>query len=369
MSDQSSQPDDAVVRGDDPARTVRVRPLLSLFLWALAIALGLYFFMAARLVLLGLLGAACLAAAAEPIKRLIPGPSSLRGFVAGGGLILVILGALAGLAWLLADTFKRQFETWPQIKQQINDMLAQWTGWLDEPLTVDQVIADVQRFFSTSVVGEAVSVLAAVLVALALLMFGTVYLLTANERLLLTPILRALPQRHRKPLVDAVHDLVPRLRWWVIGTLTSMVIIGSASWGAFELIGLKFALPLAMVAGIAEIVPTVGPASALLLAMVVAATQGTQQVLLVLAVWFVIQTLESYVIVPMVMKEAIRFPPVVTLFTVVLWAYVLGPGGLVLALPLNLVIWRLAHFFVLERSPPLSGELEAALSRGRDGGA
>ena len=75
----------------------------------------------------------------------------------------------------------------------------------------------------------------------------------------------------------------------------------------------------------------------------VAATQGSDTVLKVVLVWLVVQTLESYVVTPLVMKKAVAVPPLVTLFSVVFWGKLFGVAGLLLAIPLDLVIWSFAR--------------------------
>ena len=338
-----------------PSRGVRVFPLVSLFVWAVAIGLCLYFLSAFKLVVLAFLAAASLAAAMAPLKRHIPGPRGLAGSLAGLIPLLLSLAALAGLAWAIYSPFQQQMGQWPQIRTRINDLLARWSGRLplDEPLTIQSVTAELLNIFQGGRMLEATaSAITTVAVALVVIFFGTIYLLTVRRSTMMRPLLRALPDRHREPFARSISELEPRLRWWVIGTLISMALVGVASWGAYAAVGLSMALPLALLAGVAEVVPTVGPIIAVSVALVFAATQGTTQVVGVLVAYLIIQTLESYVILPLVMKRAVRIPPVVTLFTVVLWAMVLGPAGLLLAIPIDLVLWTFADNYLLRRRGP-----------------
>jgi predicted PurR-regulated permease PerM len=58
---------------------------------------------------------------------------------------------------------------------------------------------------------------------------------------------------------------------------------------------------------------------------------------------------ESNLVVPLVMRQVVHMPPVVTLFTIVLWAKALGPPGLLLAVPINLAVWTFVRHFVYGR--------------------
>jgi predicted PurR-regulated permease PerM len=133
-----------------------------------------------------------------------------------------------------------------------------------------------------------------------------------------------------------------------------MTVVFTASMIGYSVIGLKMAIPLALLAGIAEIVPTVGPAIACVIAALFAgATQSGTAAGLVLLVWGCIQALEAYVILPMIMKGAVNVHPAITLFTVVLWGKIFGVAGLMLAIPINLTIWTLLEHL---RMRPMDGE-------------
>jgi predicted PurR-regulated permease PerM len=138
--------------------------------------------------------------------------------------------------------------------------------------------------------------------------------------------------------------LGPRLRRWVLGTMISMTIVFTASFLGYRAVGLELALPVAMIAGLAEIVPTVGPAAAAVVAVLFAATQTGGVVVGVLLVYAIVQSIEAYLILPMIMRGAVKIHPAVTLFSVVLWGKLFGVPGLMLAIPINLTIAAAVEF-------------------------
>jgi predicted PurR-regulated permease PerM len=165
---------------------------------------------------------------------------------------------------------------------------------------------------------------------------------------LLEPLLRLTPPRHRTNFRDMLDTLGSRLRWWMIGTLGGMTVVFVASNLGYTIAGLKFAFPLALLAGIGEIVPTVGPAMAAIVAMLFAASQSGSAVVGVVLTYASIQTLEAYVILPMIMRRAVKVHPAVTLFSVVFWAKVFGIPGLMLAIPINLAIGSAIEYLYLK---------------------
>lgn len=342
-----------------PPSPVRVRHFLTLALWALAIGLFLYFFSAAKLVLLGFLGAACFAAALLPLKRHVPGPRWVRAFTVGILPLVITVALVALLSWALAGPIRQEIQNWPRIRQTLNDQLANWSTrfGLEQPLTLAELLQQAGDVFTgpgtRQLLSQTATVVTSTMIALAFIFFGTIFLLGEREDRILPPLLALVP-KHRRPQVrDAIYDLIPRLRWWLIGTLASMVIVGVASGIGYAIVGVEFAIPLAFLAGVSEIVPTFGPAVTFLIAIVFAATQGTGVVVGVIIVYLIIQAVESNLITPFIMKEAVSIPPVITLFTIVLWGHIFGFPGLLLAIPINLVIWTFAdHLLIRPRREP-----------------
>ena len=341
----------------NPVR-VELRHLHALAGWAVAIFLFFYFFPAFELLALCLLGSAILAAALQPLAHRIPAKRWPSAVLAG---LLPILGAVALfwlVGWLLWRVVHEQAGQWPALQASIDEMLAGWsrTIGLPEPLTVDSL----QRRLAGVLTGgrgaggekmmAAAGAVAHALVALVLVLFGAMFLLGERERTLLRPVLRLLPPRRRPQVEAAIDSLGPKMRWWLLGSLLSMAVTGAASAVGFKLAGLQFALPLGVLAGFSELVPTFGPTFVFLVALLVAATQGSATVVKVLVVWAVVQTLESYILQPTVMKRAVEVPPLVTLFSVVFWGMVFGLAGLLLAVPLDLVIWAFATHLLGDRA-------------------
>ena len=331
--------------------------------WVILLVLAIYFFGPLSVVLLGILAASIIACTLHPLMERIPGPLGLRLAVVGFGLLAAVGIIAFSLSWPLAQPISDAFDNWPTTQHQMNETLANWSRrlGLEEPLKVERMLAGVgdfltgtggQQFFSRSA-----DVALGVLISLAFTLIGSIFLLSEPPENILRPGLRLLSPRHRPTMQAALADLAPRFRRWVIGTITGMCVVFLASLIGFKSIGLEFAVPLALLAGFAEIVPTVGPATACLVAaLFAAATQSAAMAVGVLAVYGGIQILEAYVILPLIMRGAVNIHPAVTLFTVVLWGKIFGVPGLMLAIPINLTIWTLLdHFSIRPREAALSG--------------
>jgi predicted PurR-regulated permease PerM len=357
-----------------PRRTRRValRHLPTIAGWAVAIFLVFHFFPAFELVLLCLLGSAILAAALRPLAQRVPAKRWPSAVMVGLLMMISVVGIFWLLGFLVWDVVHEQAGQWPRIEAQIDEMLAGWSEslGLGKALSLGALRDRMADALTGSGGGggaggegmvAAAAAIANGVVALVLVLFGAMFLLGERERQLLGPLVAFLPARRRSQVVGALSDLEPKLRWWLLGTLFSMVVTGLASGIGFGLAGLGFAVVLGVLAGISEMVPTFGPTLAFGVALLVAATEGRGTVAKVLIVWLVVQILESYVVLPMVMKRAVSLPPLVTLFSVVFWGKVFGVAGLLLAIPLDLVIWAFARH-LLGRGGSDPGRLPADIA-------
>jgi predicted PurR-regulated permease PerM len=337
-----------------PQREVRVKRLVTIFVWAVIIVLVLRFFEPVRMILLGLLAASCMSSALRPLRRSIPGPRWLGGIIVGFTPILVVGGLITLLTWLLAPRIRHEFEQWPQYKQRLDGLLEMWSErfGLEESIDVQTLLANLGQVVGGGGIFTAtMNVIVGLVIALAFIFIGAIYLLAEPPRRLMDPTTRLLPKHRQPQFKKAIRDLEPRLRWWLIGSLFSMTVVGVASFIGYSSIGLQPTLPLALLAAFSEIVPTVGPIFAFLIALLFAAAQEDTPIVGVLIVYAIIQTIEAYILTPLVMKKAVHIPPVVTLFTIVLWGQVFGPAGLLLAIPINLTLWSFAENFLMEQEP------------------
>ena len=317
--------------------------------------------------MLGLLGAGTLASAMRPLRKHMPGKRGLRGVLTGLTPIVVLVAVVVGMVFLLKGPVQTEIRRWPEIQAQVDQALVQIGQWLglDRPLTTDQVVRQVADWlggYTGQIAQRTVDLATSLLVALALIFFGTIYLLVEPEGRLTAPIKRMLPPHRRPQLEGAINDLEPLLRWWFVGTLISMLIIGTGAAIGFLIVGLKFAIPLAVLAGLSEIIPTVGPTIAFAIAILAAATQSTGHVIGVTIVYAIMQTLESWVILPWIMVRAVRIPPIVTLVSIIVWGTIFGAGGVLLAIPLDLVVWTIVnHFIILPRKQAEEAEEPAGI--------
>jgi predicted PurR-regulated permease PerM len=136
-------------------------------------------------------------------------------------------------------------------------------------------------------------------------------------------------------IVDKIEHQLGR---WVRAQTFLMTIIGVLTYIGLRLLGIEFALPLAILAGILEIIPTIGPFLSAVPAVVVGLAVSPLTGIAVAALYFLIQQLENILIVPKVMQKTVGINPLVTIFSLAVGFQLAGVMGALLAIPTVLLI-------------------------------
>jgi predicted PurR-regulated permease PerM len=135
-----------------------------------------------------------------------------------------------------------------------------------------------------------------------------------------------------------VDKIEKRLGGWVRAELLLMLIIGLLSYIGLRLLGIDYALPLAILAGLLEIIPSIGPfisaIPAVLLGLLISPLMG----LAVAALYFLVQQLENNLIVPQVMAKECGLNPLITIIALISGFNLAGIVGAILAVPVVLLI-------------------------------
>ena len=137
---------------------------------------------------------------------------------------------------------------------------------------------------------------------------------------------------------NLIIHIQEKLGAWLRGQLLLSIIIGVSSYVGLTILNIPYALPLALFAGIMEVVPVIGPIISALPAMLIALTISPWLSLGVAAMFFVIQQLENHLIVPQIMKRAVGLNPLVVILAIAIGSRLLGFAGALLAVPIAVVI-------------------------------
>lgn len=137
-----------------------------------------------------------------------------------------------------------------------------------------------------------------------------------------------------------------QLGGWIRAELLLMLAVGGLTYLGLLLLGVPFALPLAIIAGLLEIIPNIGPVISAIPAIIVALTLSPLVGVGVVTLYLFIQLLENNFIVPQIMSKAVGINPLVTIVVLLMGLNLAGIMGAVLSVPTVLLVRSvIKHFF------------------------
>ncbi|WP_244528055.1 AI-2E family transporter [Tardiphaga sp. 215_C5_N2_1] len=138
----------------------------------------------------------------------------------------------------------------------------------------------------------------------------------------------------RERMRSVLDEMGAVLRSWLMGQLIRIVLMTACVWLALYLLGLPSAFLLGLQAGLSNFVPYLGPILASIPVGLVAMPLGPSMVIWAIGIYTVIQSIEGYVIGPLIQRRAVELPPAWTLVAIVLLGSLFGVLGIALAMPL-----------------------------------
>jgi len=279
------------------------------------------------------------------------------------GVILVYLllaGLLVGIILLVAPLIADQMT---QISSQVpiyylnlrksmvesNNLLIQGIGF-SIPLTLgtllnfapaqgqplDQVA---QTFHYASLIFQAL------FAGLAIFLLG--YYWTQEYERTIRALLILFPASKREGIRETLTSAEEKVGAYIRGEIILTSTVGAAAYVAYLLIGLPYALVLALFAGLTEAVPVFGPVIGAIPAALIALSIGPDKAIWVVVSTSLIQTAENHLLVPLVMNRSVGVNPIVTLLALAAFGSLLGLPGAILAIPMAAIIQLLIDRYFL----------------------
>ncbi len=146
------------------------------------------------------------------------------------------------------------------------------------------------------------------------------------------------PKKHRVKTVKLLMDIDMALGNYVRGQFIVCLIIGALGYLGYWIIGLPYALLLASVVAVFNIIPYLGPFFGAAPAIIMASTVSVKMILLVIVVNMVVQNLEGNVVSPQVVGRTLHMHPLLIIFALLVGGELAGIVGLILAVPMFAVL-------------------------------
>lgn len=295
----------------------------------------------------------------------IPRPAS--------GLLVygIFAAAITGFFWYAVPELVTEGEelggAWDDFERDYNRLAEDY-----ELPDADAIVDFVQERLAgvgPELVSGAVAVIGGLFYTLTILAVGLFW--TMSRRSARGLFVSLVPPEQREKTRAVLDILGHRLRRFLVGELLGMLAVGTLTFIGLVILDVRFALILATLAFLLEILPFLGPWLAYAPAAVVAITQGWETFIAVSVLYLVIQQLESYVIVPVVQGRETKLPELLILVSVLIGAALMGILGALVAIPVAVightlfmevfVPWRQSRLGGPELVGEAVGEAETAL--------
>ncbi len=254
-------------------------------------------------------------------------------------LLIFLLGYL--FSWIIppvAEQTGQLFRSLPYLAKRLNPNLGQyfaidyWTKNL--PILTSNAFLIVREVFSN-------------LLLILSTIFFSLYLLI-DQDLIKRFVLRFVNKKDEKKFAAILDRSERKMRAWFWGEIILMITIGTMTFVGLNLIGVPYALPLAIIAGLLEIIPFFGPVISAIPAFIVASASTLFLGVVTVFLYFVVQQLENQIVVPLVMRRVVGLNPIVTLVVLIIGGTLFGLLGVFLAIPLTLLIEIIATEFYFQ---------------------
>ena len=162
------------------------------------------------------------------------------------------------------------------------------------------------------------------------------------------------PSKYKVDVEILLRKINSVLGGYLRGQIFLVFLMALVTFVALSILGVRFALLVAIFSGFAEIVPVVGPITAGALATLVVFVTGTVNFGLspiagagaVIAIYFILRHIEDYFVIPQIMGKITKLPPFVIFLAVIAGGHLWGIMGLILAVPVAAIIKILLEFFL-----------------------
>jgi len=183
--------------------------------------------------------------------------------------------------------------------------------------------------------------------AFIIVIFVSLYL-AVDPSTYVSGLIRLFPIKSRPRVAEIITETGETLKWWLLGRLISMTSVGVISFIGLSILGVPMALSLSFINAMLTFIPNIGPVLATIPAALIGFTVSPQTSLSIVILYFLAQSLENYLITPIVQRRTVDLPPALALSLQVIGGVLFGFLGLTLATPIAAAGMVIVQKFYIE---------------------
>ncbi|MCA1991082.1 MAG: AI-2E family transporter [Coleofasciculus sp. S288] len=312
----------------------------------LALILALYILWQIHQVLLLLFTAVVLATALNQLVQQFQRLGIGRGWSVFLSLDILFVIFIIFL-WLVVPPFVEQFQELVSLLPRGLQVVQNAINWLEDRLLgttfpnftgIENIIQQIQPL-ATQVVERSVGLFSTSITAVLQLVLVLVItlMLLVNPQPYRQLFIQLFPSFYRQRVNEILSRCETALGSWTVGALMEMVFVGALSGIGLWILQVPLALAHAILAGLFNFIPNIGPTLSVVLPMAIALLDAPWKAGAVLLLYIVIQQVESYWLTPTIMAKQVSLLPAITLTSQIVFTSFFGALGLLMALPLTVV--------------------------------
>jgi predicted PurR-regulated permease PerM len=223
-------------------------------------------------------------------------------------------------------------------------------GVLSREITIGEAVRQAPGAAGSDAVGTVVSAIwgfVGGVFGVVTILIVTFYVLIDAENIV-RALVRLFPRPERARVRDALRRAGEKVSAWMAGQLLLGAIIGTTAALGLGILGVPYFYVLALIAGIGELIPIVGPLLAAIPAIAVAFSVSPATALGVAVFFFLQQQVENHVLVPRVMSRQVGISPVLVIMALLIGGSLLGLVGAILAVPTAAILQVLLQELLIE---------------------
>jgi predicted PurR-regulated permease PerM len=266
-------------------------------------------------------------------RRGLPRPATI--LITYAGLLAAVGALILAIAGPLVSEVQALIENAPEILSDLRQQAVDLIDGLANEGTGEDVVQYIEGALAeldlTGLIGIPLQA-AGIVINIIIIVFLSAFLVYERDRFAnwLLPLVPPAKRRATQRMGRAVFG---RLGRFIHGQLLLMTIMGVGMFVGLVLLGIPFALPLALFAFVVEAIPMIGPWVAMIPAVAVAFAESPTQALLLIVWWTIIQQIEGYVLTPTILGKIQHLSGTVVLLSVLGGFQLFGIIGALIAVP------------------------------------
>jgi len=265
--------------------------------------------------------------------------------IAIGVAVLFAMACAFWVSYFILTQAAHFSETLPELRMKITALGDTMRAWVERrtpmaPTAVDDALEKAREGGlkeGSKMVGGALLTMGTIF-AFAFLLPVFTFLFLLYKRLLLTFVIKLFPDEHRVVVEDVLQGSKGVAQHYLVGLLLEAVILATLNYVGLLIIGLQYALLLAVLAAVLNLIPYLGMLTATLLAVIIAlATADANTAFWVLVLYSSVQFVDNNFVVPNVVASRVQINALVSIVVVMIGGALWGIPGMFLAIPLTAI--------------------------------